>query len=127
MTMKLEKRKALYKNKGTLYPKILYEVWEDDEGEFLVDIWEHREDDEQNEYRCIETLSLENFNDAYKKKRLEEILTVNYKVNNTYLTLNVSKKNKDLELLVKLVPKYKAETYAILNGFENQVVLKGIR
>ena len=125
--MKLEKRKALYKNKGTLYPKILYEVWEDDEGEFLVDIWEHGEDDEQNHYSCTETLSLEWFNDAYKKKRLEEILTVNYKVNNAYLTLNVSKKNKDLELLIKLVPKYKAETYAILNGFKDQIVLKGIR
>ena len=124
--MKLEKRKALYKNKGTLYPKILYEVWEDDEGEFLVDIWEHREDDEQNSYRCTETLHLENFNDAYKKKRLEEILTVNYKVNNDYLTLNVSKKNKDLELLVKLVPKYKAETFAILNGQADTILLKGV-
>lgn len=125
--MKLEKRNALYKNKGTLYPKILYEVWEDDEGEFLVDIWEHKEDDEQNHYTCTETHHLEYFNDTYKKKHLEEILTVNYKVNNSYLTLNVSKKNKDLELLVKLVPKYKAETYAILNGFEDQIVLKGIR
>lgn len=125
--MKLEKRKALYKNKGTLYPKILYEVWEDDEGEFLVDIWEHREDDEQNSYSCTETLYLNGFNEAYKKKRLEEILTVNYKVNNSYLTLNVSKKNKDLELLVKLVPKYKAETLAILNGQADKIILKGVR
>ena len=124
--MKLEKRKALYKNKGTLYPKILYEVWEDDEGEFLVDIWEHREGDEQNSYWCTETHYLEYFNDTYKKKRLEEILTVNYKVNNSYLTLNVSKKNKDLELLVKLVPKYKAETFAILNGQADTILLKGV-
>lgn len=121
--MKLEKRKALYKNKGTLYPKILYEVWEDDEGEFLVDIWEHRED---NYYTCTETHHLEYFNDTYKKKRLEEILTVNYKVNGSSLTLNVSKKNKDLELLVKLVPKYKAETFAILNGQADTILLKGV-
>ena len=125
--MKLEQRKALYKNKGTLYPKILYEVWEDDEGEFLVDIWEHREDDEQNHYTCTETFSLEYFNDAYKKKCLEEILTVNYKVNGDSLTLNISKKNKDLELLVKLVPKYKAETFAILNGQTDTILLKGVR
>ena len=125
--MKLEQRKALYKNKGTLYPKILYEVWEDDEGEFLVDIWEHGEqDDERNHYSCTETLSLEWFNDAYKKKCLEEILTVNYKVNGSSLTLNVSKKNKDLELLVKLVPKYRAETFAILNGQADKIVLKGV-
>ena len=124
--MKLEKRKALYKNKGTLYPKILYEVWEDNEGEFLVDIWEYREGDEQNQYRCTETLSLEWFNDTYKKKRLEEILTVNYKVSGDSLTLNVSQKNKDLELLVKLVPKYKAETFAILNGQADKIILKGV-
>lgn len=125
--MKLEKRRALYKNKGTLYPKILYEVWEDTEGEFLVDIWEHKEDDEQNYYTCTETHHLEYFNDTYKKKRLEEILTINYVVNGSTLTLEVPKRMKDLETLVKLVPKYKAETYAILNGFEDQVVLKGIK
>ena len=125
--MKLEKRRALYKNKGTLYPKILYEVWEDTEGEFLVDIWEHKEDDEQNYYTCTETHHLEYFNDTYKKKRLEEILTINYVVNGSTLTLEVPKRMKDLETLIKLVPKYKAETYAILNGFEDQVVLKGIK
>lgn len=125
--MKLEKRRALYKNKGTLHPKILYEVWEDTEGEFLVDIWEHKEDDEQNYYTCTETHHLEYFNDTYKKKRLEEILTINYVVNGSTLTLEVPKRMKDLETLVKLVPKYKAETYAILNGFEDQVVLKGIK
>ena len=125
--MKLEKRKALYKNKGTLYPKILYEVWEDDEGEFLVDIWEHREDDERNQYSCTETHHLEYFNDTYKKKHLEEILAINYNVYGDSLILKVPKRMKDLEILVKLVPKYKAETYAILNGFEDQVVLKGIK
>lgn len=125
--MKLEKRNALYKNKGTLYPKILYEVWEDTEGEFLVDIWEHGEDDEQNYYTCTETHHLEYFNDTYKKKRLEEILAINYVVTGATLILEVPKRMKDLETLVKLVPKYKAETYAILNGFEDQVVLKGIK
>ena len=58
---------------------------------------------------------------------MEEILTINYVVNGSTLTLEVPKRMKDLETLVKLVPKYKAETYAILNGFEDQVVLKGIK
>lgn len=124
--MELEQRKALYKNKGTLYPKILYEVWEDDEGEFLVDIWEHKEDDERNQYSCTETLSLEWFNHTFKKKCLEEILAVNYKVNGDSLTLNVSNRVRDLETLAKLVPKYRVETFAILNGHADQIVLKGI-
>ena len=47
--MNIKKKDALYKIKGTKFPKKLYEVWTDTEGECLVDIWILKEEKENHE------------------------------------------------------------------------------
>lgn len=111
--MNIKKKDALYKIKGTKFPKKLYEVWTDTEGECLVDVW-ILEDKKENLYGLDETISLEHFNESYKLN-LEEIKTKSKVVNNNYLKLLIPKKEKDLEILKKLVPLYKKEVMEILN------------
>ena len=112
--MNIKKKDALYKIKGTKFPKKLYEVWTDTEGECLVDIWV-LENKEENIYGLDETMSLEWFNKSYKLN-LEEMKTKGKVVNNCYFRLLIPKKEKDLEVLKKLVPLYKKEVMEILNG-----------
>ena len=88
---------ALYKIKGTKFPKKLYEVWIGIDGECFVDIWV-LEDKEEKLYCLDETISLEHFNESYKLN-LEEMKTKHKVVNNCYLKLLVPKKEKDLEIL----------------------------
>ena len=104
---------ALYKIKGTKCPKKLYEVWTDTEDECLVDIWV-LENKEENIYGLDETMSLEWFNKSYKLN-LEEMKTKYKIVHNCYLKFLIPKKEKDLEILKKLVPLYKKEVMEILN------------
>lgn len=112
--MNIKNKDALYKIRGTKFPKKLYEVWTDTEGECLVDIWV-LEDKKENLYCLDETISLEHFNESYKLN-LEEMKTKSKVVDNCYLMLLVPKKEKDLEILKKLVPLYKKEVKEILNG-----------
>lgn len=111
--MNIKKKDALYKIKGTKFPKKLYEVWTDTEGECLVDIWVS-ENKKENLYSLDETISLEGFNESYKLN-LEEMKTKHKVVNNWYLKLLIPKKEKDLEILKKLVPLYKEEVKEILS------------
>ena len=111
--MNIKKKDALYKIKGTKFPKKLYEVWTDTEGECLVDIW-ILEDKKENLYSLDETIHLEHFNESYKLN-LEEMRTKYKIVDNCYLKLLIPKREKDLEILKKLVPLYKEEVMEILN------------
>ena len=103
--MKLLRKDALYKLCGTKKPRILYDVWEDTEGEFLVDVWRlYKYDTNCTLYHYYETQSLEGFEDTNKSK-LEE-MKVRYKVDDTTLKVFMPKKERNLQILSNLIRKY---------------------
>lgn len=112
--MNIKKKDALYKIKGTKFPKKLYEVWTSIDGKHFVDIW-ILEDKKEKLYYLDNTVSLEFFNKSYKLN-LEEIKTKYKIIDNCYLKLLVPNKEEDLGILKKLVPLYKKEVMEILNG-----------
>lgn len=113
--MNLPREKGLYKNAGVKHPRILYEVWKSDDGEFLVDTWRSDTENRGAIYKLDNTTSLDYFEDGNKDKL--ERLRVRYRIyNNNYLAMWEPKKEKELTQLKQLMYKYKREAIQLIEG-----------
>ena len=113
--MNLPREKGLYKNVGVKHPRILYEVWKSDDGEFLVDIWRSNTENRGAVYKIDTTMSLDYFENGNKDKL--ERLRVRYRVyDSNYLILWKPKKEKELTQLKQLMYKYKREALQLIEG-----------
>ena len=83
----IPKKEAFYKNKRTKLPNIIYEVWKEVKGEYLVDVW-HIKDKTKNLYVIYDTVFLKNF----KKHNLEQINATGRVIQNYYLRIDYKTK-----------------------------------
>ena len=112
--MILARVKTLYKHRGTQKPRVLYEVWKADDGEFLVDIWRW-DTDNVNVYKLDDTMSLNYFEEG--NEDILEKVNMRYRVvDNNYLVVYQPRKEKELLQLKKLMHKYKREAFQLIEG-----------